>query len=109
MKERSEAGKIIKGLVNEFRSRSYEELRAMVGQEPVFGDVVGDSGRKYQYEIEAFWDDRKGGNVRIIGSISPNPDRPIFDRIPLLKLIPVFSALATSDFIKNAAGEFVGE
>lgn len=51
--------------------------------------------QKYQVEIQVFWDDRQGGNVRVAGSIDDGAWRAF---VPL-----------TRDFIKAPDGSFVGE
>jgi hypothetical protein len=109
MKENDEAQQIIRNLVNAYRTRSYAELCAMIGSEPITGNLTGPIGQEYQFEIEAFWDGKKNGDIRLLGDISPNPDRPIFGSIPLLKWIPIFTPLATDDFIMSPSGGFVGE
>jgi hypothetical protein len=55
----------------------------------------GPSGTRYQIEIQAVWDDRKGGDLRVIGSIDDGGWRALR---PL-----------SSDFIVRPDGTFVGE
>jgi hypothetical protein len=109
MKENNEAQQIIREIVEVFRASSYTELCTMIGAEPITGNLTGPSGQEYQFEIEAFWDGKKNGDIRLLGSLSPNPDRPKFCSIPLLKWIPIFTPLATDDFIMSPSGGFVGE
>jgi hypothetical protein len=47
---------------------SREELVALMG-EPMTREVAGSSGARYQIEIEVFWDDKPGGDIRIAGAI----------------------------------------
>ena len=109
MKKRNEAKQIIQKIVNEYRNRSYAKLCAMIGSDGIFEQICGESGQEYQIEIQIYWDDKKDGDVRLIGSISPFPDSPIWTDIPLLKWVPIYSPLATEDFIMNSSGNFVGE
>ncbi|HNY27788.1 MAG TPA: hypothetical protein PLA90_01555 [Candidatus Sumerlaeota bacterium] len=110
MKENNEAQQIIREIVEVFRACSYSELCALIDTEPIGGSLTGPSGQEYQYEIEAFWDGKKNGDIRLLGSISPDPDQPKSCSIPLLKWISSsFSPLATDDFIMSPSGDFVGE
>ena len=109
MNAKKEARQIISAMVEQYRDKPYEELTAMVGAEPITGEVIGESGRKYQYEIQVIWDDCKKGDVRLMGSIDPTPALSIFHPVPLLKWIPLTISFANDSFIKNAQGQFVGE
>jgi hypothetical protein len=58
-------------------------------------DRIGPSGTTYQIEVEAFWDDEEGGNLRVCVAIDGgevSAYRPI-----------------SSDFIIAPDGSFVGE
>lgn len=57
--------------------------------------MTGPSGTVYQIEIEAFWDGRPGGEIRMMGSI---------DDGGLRALMPL-----TDDFIIRPDGTCVGE
>ena len=57
--------------------------------------MVGTSGTVYQLEIQAVWDGRKGGDLRVMGSIDDKGWRAF---APLI-----------SDFIVRPDGTFVGE
>jgi hypothetical protein len=67
----------------------------MINAEPITGNRVGASGACYQIEIQASWDDKPNGNIRVVGSIDDGGLRAFF---PL-----------TEDFIKSPLNEFVGE
>ena len=67
----------------------------MIEKEPVNFTISGESGTKYQIEIQACWDDKPFNNVRIIGSIDDGGIRA---------LSPI-----TDDFIISPSGEFIGE
>jgi hypothetical protein len=44
---------------------SYSELAALIGRVEA-KKVVAEDGNTYQLEIQAFWDGKKGGDVRLI-------------------------------------------
>ncbi|MEN8188970.1 MAG: hypothetical protein ABFS19_03930 [Thermodesulfobacteriota bacterium] len=67
----------------------------MINVEPVVEDRIGPGGRKYQIEIQIFWDDKTGGDIRVMGSVDDGGLRAF---IPL-----------AADFIKSPADEFIGE
>lgn len=67
----------------------------MIDADPVAYEVRGPSGTLYQIEIEAFWDDKQSGNIRVMGSIDDGGLRAF---VPL-----------SEDFIKNPKDEFIGE
>jgi len=108
MNER-EARSIVREKLEPYRHRSYAQLAEMIGQEPETGEVVGASGEPYQFEIQAFWDSRSGGNVRVLAGIDESPHKPIFWNIPVLRWIPIYSTKVTEDFILSPEGQFVGE
>jgi hypothetical protein len=85
----------INQLLLPYREKPYSELVEMIGKEPVTGQIVVPSGQCFQYEIEAFWDDRSSGNIRVLGSIDDGGMRAVY---PLC-----------SDFIKSPENTFVGE
>jgi hypothetical protein len=77
-----------------YRARSYADLVACIGEVGSV-EIASSSGRPYQVEINVLWDDRPGGDVRVIGSI---------DDGGLRALVPL-----TDSFIKAPDGSFVGE
>jgi hypothetical protein len=58
---------LLRNLVG-WRHRPYNELRALIdrGHHVL---VRGRSGTEYQIEIEAVWDTKPGGDIRVLGSI----------------------------------------
>ncbi len=77
------------------REESYAALVDRIRAGPVVYERPGTGGTRYQLEIQVLWDDRTGGNVRVIGSIDDGGWRAF---VPL-----------TRSFIKAADGSFVGE
>ena len=56
---------LIDAELRRLQERSYSELAALIGKVET-KDVVAEDGKTYQVEIQAFWDGRKGGDVRLI-------------------------------------------
>jgi hypothetical protein len=77
-----------------FRVLPYAELVQRIGRS-LTSECAGAAGAIYQIEIQILWDDRPGGNVRVMGSIDDGGWR-------------AFAPL-TRSFIKRADGSFVGE
>jgi len=52
------------------RFSSYFELLPFIASKRVETcEIRGASGTNYQVEIQCFWDDKSGGDIRVIGSI----------------------------------------
>jgi hypothetical protein len=93
--DRKEARQIIISELEPFRKKPFIELANMVDAEPYTKTMTSEDGKFYQIEIQAIWDDKPGGNIRVLGSIDDGGIRAFF---PL-----------TEDFIKSPMDEFVGE
>ncbi len=89
-----EARTVLKQQLEAYRKRPYRDLAAIIGQQGT-GEVRGDSGASYQLEVQAFWDDKPGGNVRVRGAIDDGGWRA---------LLPM-----SLDFIKAPDESFIGE
>lgn len=66
--DREEALTLLSTKLDEYRRLGYDGLAARVGEEE-FPEVVGASGTQYQMEIQIVWDNKPGGDVRVLGSI----------------------------------------
>lgn len=94
--DKIEARAILATWLAQFRSESYESIVARIDEEPVTEEIVkGDV--TYQLEANFFWDDKQGGDVRVIADISDTASfwssvSPLCD-----------------DFIKAPDGSFVDE
>jgi hypothetical protein len=80
--------------MKELRQRSYPELVALIGRQET-RKVVGEDGREYQLETQAFWDSKIGGDVRVMVGADYGGWR-------------AFKPLV-DDFIMASDGSFVGE
>ncbi|MCM2374489.1 hypothetical protein [Aporhodopirellula aestuarii] len=93
----------------EFRSWSYDTLVAEIDRSRKTHDClrhtegVFDDGTEYQMEFNVFWDDKRGGDVRVCGDISTEPQRR------LLWVLPIYIPDATDSFIMAQDGSFVGD
>lgn len=53
-----------------FREKSYSELVLMIDREPTLSvERSAPSGALYYVEMQVFWDDKPGGDIRVMGSI----------------------------------------
>ena len=92
--DNAEAAALLKVHLATYRRRAYGEL-LMIRGKPQVTELLGDSGGRYQVEVEVFWDDRPGGALRVRGSIDDGGWRAIK---PLC-----------DDFILSPDGRLVGE
>lgn len=92
--DRNEAKAILAQELAAYRNRSYGELLYLLETQDT-REVKGASGKIYQIEIQAVWDDKKGGNLRVMGAIDDGGIRAF---VPL-----------TDDFIISQDDSFIGE
>jgi hypothetical protein len=92
---KQEAKEILKQQLDTYRNRPYSELTKMIDTNPVTYELRGPSGTSYQIEIQAFWDNKPNGNIRVKGSIDDGGLRAF--------------APNSDGFIKNPKDEFIGE
>lgn len=91
---KEEAKTVLNTLLARYRAKSYNDLHYLLNEQDT-SEVVAESGTKYQLEIQAVWDDKKDGNLRVIGAI---------DDVGLRSFMPL-----TNDFIISPNGKFIGE
>jgi hypothetical protein len=89
-----EARAVLREHLVTWRTRSWTDLRALMGEEQVC-ELVGPSGVTYQVEINVYWDDEAGGDLRVVGCIDDGGWRAF---VPLRE-----------DFILAPDGTFVNE
>ncbi len=92
--DKAEARDILAKKLGAYRKRSYEELLYLLDTQDT-EEFKASSGTVYQLEFQAVWDDKKGGNLRVMGAIDDGGFRAF---VPL-----------TDDFIMAPDGSFVGE
>jgi hypothetical protein len=86
---------LLSPIVADYRKRPYEYWLSRVERDPIHFQFATDSGTECQVEINAFWDDHPGGNIRVLFAIDDGGWRAC---------LPV-----TDDFIITRDGTFVGE
>jgi hypothetical protein len=94
--DNTEARQVLAEHLSRYRARSYSELAVLVESKHVdaFTAKAG-SGQEYHLEFVFYWDNKRGGDVRVIGSACDGSWRCF---VPL-----------TDDFIMSPDGVFVGE
>ena len=92
--DKVEAKALLEAAVAELRAKSRVELERLI-RSPDAYEVQGKSGKTYQMEKQAFWDDKKGQDLRILVSIDDGGWRAFFP--------------TTESFIMAPDGSFVGE
>lgn len=94
--DKNEARLILSEQLKRYRSRSYPELAVWSSEGRIDTlEIVAQSGKHYQIEVQFFWDDKPNGDVRVACSIDDGGIRAFF---------PI-----TDAFILSPAGQFVGE
>jgi hypothetical protein len=89
-----EAREILRTHLDEWRRRTYAELRSEVGASRQL-QTTGQSGTQYQVDVQVRWDDKPNGDIRVLGGIDDGGWR-------------AFAPLS-EDFILGPDGKFVGE
>jgi hypothetical protein len=92
--KRREADAILEQRLGELRRLPYSELERLLGNDEVT-EISASSGTTYYMEVEALWDDRRRGHLRVLASIDDGGLR-------------AFCPLSKS-FIVTPDGRFVGE
>ena len=89
-----EASQLLGEELARYRAFPYSELQSRIG-DAICTQVVGAGGSTYQLEINFAWDDRPGGDIRVMGGIDDGGWRAF---LPLC-----------DSFIMTPDGRFVGE
>ena len=92
---RQEAERIANEVASRYRARPREELLRYIDDQDDF-EVVAPSGNRYQIEVSAVWDDRKGNDLRVFISVD---DSTFWAAVTPL----------TVDFVMAPDGRFIGE
>lgn len=93
--DRREAETILAAELAQLRTETYEALVGRLLEKQETAERVGASGTRYQVEVQAFWDDKVNGDLRVIASIDDGGWRAF---VPL-----------TDSFIRSSDGGFVDE
>jgi hypothetical protein len=94
--DKVEAKAVLQDQMNKLRILSYSEIRKLAESEKTETlEIAAKSGKRYQLEIQAFWDDKREKNIRVMVSI---------DDGGWLAFFPL-----SSDCIIAPDGSFVGE
>ena len=75
--DNKEAKAILQEQLSRYKSCSFVELLGLL-EEGEHIEITAPSGKEYQVEIDAFWDDKPKGNLRVIGSIDDGWIRAYF-------------------------------
>ncbi|MBA4150861.1 MAG: hypothetical protein H0X66_22345 [Verrucomicrobia bacterium] len=92
-----------------FRTWTYAQLAERVVRDRREHDCLDHlegtvpEGTTYQIEINAFWDDKPHGDIRVCGDLSADPQKR------LLGFLPIYTPDVTDSFIMSPDGTFVGE
>ena len=92
--DKDEALEVLRRHLALYRQRTYSDLVGLIGK-PSVAEVTGPSGARYQIEVEAYWDSKRNGDLRVMGSVDDGGLRAF---MPL-----------TDDFILSPEGRFLGE
>ena len=65
---KDEARQMLSEQLAQYRDRHYGDLMTLIGKRRDV-IVVGPSGTKYGIEIQVVWDDRPGGDIRVLGTV----------------------------------------
>lgn len=90
--------------LSRFRVLSYDQLVARIGPrhlEQIEG--TASDGTPYQMEFDVFWDDQPHGDIRVVGDLSVESQRPLWG------ILPIYQPDVIESFIMTAEGRFVGE
>ena len=88
------ARKLLNDELETLKTRPYSFFAQSVNR-TTHKKIIGQDGANYQIEIEVFWDNRRGGDIRVLGSVDDGQIRA--------------SAPLTEDFVITPAGAFVGK
>jgi hypothetical protein len=67
--DKSEARQVAQAQIAELRRQSWTELRDSYLDKPGSTEVTGASGAEYQLEIQAVWDGKPNGDLRVIVAV----------------------------------------
>jgi len=95
---------VLSQFMDHFRAWSYESLAAEVDRTRNAHDCLGsregafDDGTKYFMEVNVFWDDRAGGDIRVVGELYTDTHGRLFG------VLPAFTPDVVDSFIVSQQG-----
>ena len=92
--EHAIARKLLKEELESLKTRPFSFFAQSVNR-TTHKKIVGQDGTNYQIEIEVFWDNRRGGDIRVIGSVDDGHSRA--------------AAPLTEDFVISPSGTLVAK
>ncbi len=66
--DKDKARALLELALQAYRDKSYAELRDFIGEIDAH-EVAGPNGSEFQVEIQALWDYRPDGDIRVLGGI----------------------------------------
>jgi hypothetical protein len=72
--EHTIARKLLKEELESLKTRPFSFFAQSVNR-TTHKKIIGQDGAHYQIEIEVFWDNRRGGDIRVIGSVDDGHSR----------------------------------
>jgi hypothetical protein len=79
-----EAAALLQKRMEEIRLRTFPDLAKLLDTADVI-EVVGETGKGYQIEVNAFWDDKAQTRLRVCGSIDDGGFRAWMNWKPLVQ------------------------
>ena len=89
-----EACAVLAEQLQPYRGMGYKALQRLLAEADIF-EIQGPSGVPYRLQIEAVWDDRPGGNLRVFGLLAAGEG-------------PGARAPLTEEFIVASTGAIIG-
>ncbi len=81
---KTEAEALLRKRMEEMRNRPYSDLWKLIDMADVI-EIKGASGKNYQIEINAVWDDKEKTRLRVCGSIDDEGFRAYVNWRPLIQ------------------------
>lgn len=66
--DKEKARAVLAEALQPYRAKSYAALRDLIGETDVY-QIANPDGPDFQIEIEAFWDGKPDGNIRVMGGV----------------------------------------
>jgi len=88
------ARQLLKDELANLKTRSYSFFSQSVNR-TTHKKIIGQDGAHYQIEIEVFWDNRRGGDIRVLGSVNDGHSHA--------------AAPVTEDFVITPSGTFLAK